>query len=137
MQKDNCLVFKIEEFENDIKSKIDNTIYILYDKNEHKYIIRGKRRDLLIIKSNSYSFNCDYIHDLKLFISYIICSKNKYSFTLLNYNNLSKDSDDITFDFLNKYDKETNEISGYDNQEYNKKKILNYLRIIKNIYNYY
>jgi hypothetical protein len=136
MQKDNCLIFKIEEIEEKTTNK-DNTIYVLYDKNEHKFIIRGKRIDTSHIKSNSYEFDCDYLDELLLFLSYILCRKNTYSFTLLNYNNLSNNSDNITFSFLKKYDKESNEISGYDNQPYDKKIIKNYLKIIKCIYNYY
>ena len=40
-----CLVLKLQEVEEQNSEKIiDSTVYILYDKKEHRYIVRGKRR---------------------------------------------------------------------------------------------
>ena len=136
MSEDNCLVFKIEEVE-ETTTKKDTTLYIFYDKNEHTYILRGKRRDTKNFYSDSYSFNCDSIEDTLLFIDCILCKFGKYSITLLNYNNLDYDSDNITYDFLNMFSTEMNEIVGYDNLKYSKKMFTKYLYLLRKVYNYY
>ena len=38
-----CLVFKLEEFDVD-KEEIDTTLYVLYDKRSHRYLVRGQRK---------------------------------------------------------------------------------------------
>ena len=40
MSKD-CLVLKIEEYDIDNKN-LDTTLFVIYDKKEHQFIIRGK-----------------------------------------------------------------------------------------------
>ena len=40
-----CLVLKIEEYDID-NGNLDTTLFIIYDKKEHKYVIRGKRNSL-------------------------------------------------------------------------------------------
>ena len=37
-----CLVLKIEEYDSETY-ELDTTIFLLYDKKEHQYVIRGKR----------------------------------------------------------------------------------------------
>ena len=38
-----CLVLKLEEVECGTNKK-DTTIYVFYDKEEHKYVVRGQRK---------------------------------------------------------------------------------------------
>lgn len=130
-----CLVLKIEEVECDTK-QIDTTIYILYDKNKHHFVIRGQRKCTPLYKSCSYSFVSEYAHELVDFLQYIICANNMINEVLYNYDNLPNDSNDITFDFLKQYDSGEFEISGYDKHKLSRKKLLNNLRMLRNVFNY-
>jgi hypothetical protein len=131
-----CLVLKLEEY--DIPSNIlDNTLYVIYDKKEKNYIVRGKRFSTLKTPSCSYSFICENTKDLAFFISYIIDYNNNVNEILYNYDNLPYDSKDITFDFLNESDDKNYEISGYNNVIFCKKKLLKNLKMLKNVFNYY
>lgn len=131
-----CLVFKLVEINSDTKD-IDTTLYILYDKNEHKYIIRGQRRWTPRYQTCTYSFNCDFAHDLVDFIDYLICPSNTVNEILYNYNNLPARSDEITYEFLHDYDHRDYEISGYNDTKLRKKRLLRNLRMLRNVYNNY
>ena len=130
------LVLKIVEFDTELK-RPDTTIYVIYDKANHKYIIRGKRRELNVLKSCTYSFNCDSVKDLADFIQFLICSSNKVSYILYNYDNLPTESNEISYEFLAEHDERTYEISGYDNEDLKRNVLLRNLRMLRNIYNYY
>ena len=130
-----CLVFKIEELDN--KNVIDMTAYILYDMKLQLYVIRGQR--IVTEKDNSctYSFNCNSSSDLLEFLDYVIDPAYKINHILYNYDNLPKNSNDITYEFLKKYDHQDYELSGYNNQFYDRYKILLQLKMLRNVYNYY
>ena len=130
-----CLVLKIEEY---VDSVLDTTLFVLYDKNEEKYLIRGKRSSYSGNEPNSYSFNCNYTSELNDFINLVICPKSRLSYTLLNYNDLPCNSENIDYDYLISLDDDKiYEVTGYDNQTYNKKKFLRILRTLKYVFNYY
>jgi hypothetical protein len=131
-----CLVLKIEEYSD---GEIDTTLFVLYDVNESQFVIFGKRSDLLgKPESIPYSFRCTYAQDLADFISFVICKKNKWSYTLYNYDNLPCDSDDITYEYLKDYDGDkAYEISGYDNKNYTRNYLVKSLRMLRNVFNYY
>jgi hypothetical protein len=130
------LVLKIVEYENGNLKKPDTTLYILYDKMEQTYVIRGKRSDK-VIKSCTYSFECKSSKELTEFIDFLICSKNSVSYSLYNYDNLPSTSDEIDFDFLHTYDDICYELSGYDNPNLEKKELRKILRMLRNVFNYY
>lgn len=131
-----CLVLKIEEY---IDGEIDTTLFILYDKNEECYLVRGKRsEDSKKPTSKPYSFQCECASELIDFINFVICKKSKISYTLYNYDDLPNDSDDIDYAYLKELDDDSGyELAGYDNQTYKKKEILQYLRMLRNVFNYY
>jgi hypothetical protein len=131
-----CLVLKIEEISD---GEIDTTLFILYDGIENQYAIFGKRNDIFGRQSRvPYSFKCKYAEDLSDFISFAICKKNKWSYTLYNYDNLPGDSDDITYEFLKELDDDQSyEISGYDNKNYSRNYLVKSLKMLKNVFNYY
>lgn len=131
-----CLVFKLEEVEYNT-NKIDTTLYILYDKVRHVYIVRGRRRWTPMSQSCTYSFECEFAKDLADFIDYVICRGNKVNETLYNYDNLPNDSNEITYEFLHDYDHSDFEISGYDNRKLRRGRLLKNLRMLRNVYNYY
>jgi hypothetical protein len=130
------LVLKIVEHDIDL-NRPDTTLYILYDKKEHKYIIRGKRFETKRVESYSYSFNCEFARDLADFIQFLIDRENDISYILYNYDNLPETSNEIDYDFLYTYDDKKYEISGYDNKKLHRKELVRNLRMLRNIYNYY
>ena len=68
----------------------------------------------------------------------LICKSSKLSFTLYNYNDLPCNSNEIDYEYLKNLDGDHSyELSGYDNERKNKKQIMKYLRILKNVFNYY
>lgn len=130
-----CLVLKIEEY---VDSNLDTTLFVLYDKNEETYLIRGKRSDFNGKEAVSYSFNCYYSKELSDFISFIVCPKSKLSYTLLNYHDLPYDEENIDYNYLNNLDNDKlYEVAGYDNQKYNKKQIMSILKFLKYVFNFY
>jgi hypothetical protein len=131
------LVLKIEEYES-LTSKIDTTLYILFDVRSERYVIRGKRRDTTNIESKPYSFECESADNLAKFIKFILCSDSKLSYVLYNYDNLPIHSGDITYEFLNNYDNnEAYEITAYDVQEFKKQSMVTILNILRSVFNYY
>ena len=132
----NCLVLMIEEY-SPTTSRTDNTVFILYDQKDEQYVIRGKRKDTQKIKGNEYSFNCKNIKSLENFISFIICKKNQWNFTLYNYFDLPYSSESITYDYLSENASSEIELSGYDNKNYSKKELKNLFEILKNVFNNY
>lgn len=131
-----CLVFKIEEVESDT-DKIDTTMYIIYDKKNHNYLIRGRRRWVPGTQPSAYSYECEFASDLADFIQYIVCPENKVNEILYNYNNLPENPNEITFDFLNEHDRSDYEISGYNSKKLNRNRLLRNLRMLRNVSNYY
>ena len=131
-----CLVFKIEEYDTTVK-ELDTTVYILYDKEEHKYVVRGRRRYTPEHPSCTYSFDCEYANDLVDFLRYIICKENTINEVLYNYDNLPASSSEITFEFLQEIDERTYEISGYNGLKCTRKRLLRNLRMLRNVFNYY
>jgi hypothetical protein len=131
-----CLVLKIEEYTN---NSLDTTLFILYDKNEEQYLIRGKRSDILDkTVPISYAFSCKYASELFNFIDFLLCKKSKLNYTLYNYDNLPYIQSEIDYCYLKNLDGDVEyELSGYDNQKKSKKQIMKYLSILKNVFNYY
>jgi hypothetical protein len=127
-----CLVFKIVEFDVDT-AETDTTIYIIYDKKNDNYLIRGKRRDTPKFQSCMYSYECKYASDLAGFIQYLICPDNRVNEILYNYDDLPENPNDITFEYLNEYDYPAYEISGYNNQILNRKTLLKNIRMLRNV----
>ena len=131
-----CLVLKIEERDAD-SGELDTTVYIIYDKKEHNYIIRGQRRALKYSESCTYSFVCKDYKDLADFLSFVICKDNLWTYVLYNYDNLSYDSNDLTYEFLIENESSVYELSGYNDETYSRKNLCKILRMLRNVFNYY
>jgi len=130
-----CLILKIEEY---VDNTLDTTLFVLYDKNEETYLIRGKRSDFNGKEAVSYSFNCYYSKELSDFISFVVCPKSKLSYTLFSYSDLPLDNEEINYNYLNNLDNDKlYEVAGYDNQKYNKKQIVSILKFLKYVFNIY
>jgi len=131
-----CLVLKIEEYHS-CDETLDTTMYILYDKKENNFVIRGKRIESPTNKSCTYSYVCKSVKDLEYFISFVICKKNLWTYVLYSYDNLPPDSYDITYESFVEYDSEFYQISAYDKLAYNQKDIIKKLSMLKNVSNSY
>jgi hypothetical protein len=131
-----CLVLKIEERETDVEL-LDTTIYVIYDKKDHNYVVRGKRRATEIADSCTYSFVCNDSRDLADFLSFVVCKNNLWTYVLYNYDNLPYDSNDITYEFLKEYESNVYELAGYNNLDYSRKRLCSILRMLRNVFNYY
>ena len=130
-----CLILKIQEF---IDNELDTTLFVFYDKNEETYFIRGRRTDTLVLESISYSITCKYSKDVVNFISLVICSKSQISYSLCCYDDLPRDSDVITYTYLDEICSDRSyELSGYDNQKYNRKYLTKIINTLKYVFNYY
>lgn len=130
-----CLVLKIEEY---VDNTLDTRLFVLYDKNEETYLIRGKRSDINGNEPINYSFSCYYTKELSEFISFVLCPKSKISYTLFNYDDLPLDPCEIDYNYLKDLDDDKMyEIAGYDNQKNNKKKLFTILKFLKYVFNYY
>ena len=131
-----CLVLKLEEVEC-VTKKVDTTVFIFYDKKQHNYVIRGQRRWTPTHQSCTYSFVSEDVNHLADFLQYVICKSSTVNEILYNYDNLPVDSNEITFNFLNEYDHDDYEISGYNNEKLGRKRLLKNLRMLRNVFNYY
>ena len=131
-----CLVLKIEERDR-THEKLDMTVYIIYDKKEDNYVIRGKRNVINNIGACTYTIVCKDHIDLADFLSFVICKKNLWTYVLYNYDNLSYDSNDITYEFLKENDSNVYELTGYDCEDYSRKRLCATLRMLRNVFNYY
>ena len=131
-----CLVLKIEE--NDpIKDRVDNTIYILYDTNEQTYVIRGQRECGTARSGCTFSYTCEDENRLVDYLQYVICHESTVNEILYNYDNLPENSNDITFEFLQKYDHSDYEVGGYNDRKLSRARLTKTLRILRNVFNYY
>ena len=130
-----CLVLKIEEYDSETY-ELDTTVFLLYDKKEHHYVIRGKRAVTENHDSCNYSFVCNDYRDLVYFLEFVICKQNLWTYVLYNYDNLPYDSNDITYDFLTDVST-VYELSGYNKQTYSRRKLLANLRMLRSVFNYH
>jgi hypothetical protein len=137
-----CLVLKIEERCRETGDLV-TTFFILYDKKEHHYVIRGKIKDLDSDTSNKkgsiFSFVSRSSVDLEEFLSFSICNQNKLTYVLYTFDDLPFNSNNITYEDLRakQYEKTSYEIAGYENKSYKKKDMLCNLRMLENVFNYY
>jgi hypothetical protein len=133
------LVLKIQEVEQ--SGLVDTTLYVLYDQSTHRFVIRGKRRDVHENDACTYSFECEFAHELADFIMFVIDRvNNRVSYVLYNYNNLPLTSNKITYEFFSEYDTPTcdnvtYEIAGYDNLKLKRKELERNLRMLRNVFN--
>jgi hypothetical protein len=131
-----CLVLKIEERDS-TSGELDMTVYIIYDKKYRNYVVRGKRSVVNNTDACTYSFVCKDHIDLADFLSFVICNKNLWTYVLYNYDNLSYDSNDITYEFLKENESNVYELTGYNYENYSRKRLCRTLRMLRNVFNYY
>ena len=131
-----CLVLKIEE-RDQVTEELDTTVYVIYDKGNHNYVVRGKRVECKNGESCTYSFVCKDYRDLADFLSFVMCKNNLWTYVLYNYDNLPYDSNDITYECLKECESNVYELAGYNNLDYSRKRLCSILRMLRNVFNYY
>ena len=136
-----CIVLHIEEYDNDT-NKIDSSIFILYDVNKRKFIIRGKRGNFgekpTVYTTYPYSFTSKKKSRVIEFLKLMLDTKNNYiNITLFNYDNLPATSNEITYRFLNKNVDKRYEMTGYDKFCVTDFSLRNILNVLKSVYNNY
>lgn len=131
-----CLVLKLEEFERNTDN-IDNTIYILYDTNKERYIVRGTRSGGVSNTQNDFSYECENVDSLIVFLRYAIGKYNMVSESLYNFPEMYVESNNITFDYLCERSRESEEISGYMISRIKKSRLKKLLIMLRDLGNYY
>ena len=130
------LVLKITERFMDTTNSIDNIIYIFFDINEDRYHLRCKRFDI-VQDCLPYSFCCDNPHDLFDFINFIIPPGTQVMYDFITYKSMALSSNDVTYSYLEENYDYKNEIVGYYPKKIKRRRLLNILRMLRNIYNDY
>jgi hypothetical protein len=135
LQMDTNLILCIEEIDKkNILHPIDNRIFIGWDISCNSYYIRGKRQDINKKQFVPYAFCCHSTKDLYEILDFIL-GKDLFNIILYNYNNMDNiKSNDLPYEFFEKYIDKSYEIAGYNAIKFNKK-ILKFIRILKNTYN--
>ena len=137
MTTTDCLILKIEEVDIAHDNDIESEIFIIYDKNNNNYIIRGKRVDIGDIHFNTFSFICESVNHLTSFLSFIIDNHNKVIYTLYNHDDLPILSNEIYFETLAKSLTDSHEVVEYEMEDFSNEILRNRVEILKHVYNYY
>lgn len=133
MTPSDCLVLKIEEYCSETKQNIAN-LFVLYDQEIDKFVIRGSNIAKTLYCA-PYSFMADSANDLADFLLFAVDRQNKINCVLYNYDNLPETSDEITYEFLTRYESRDYEIAGYNNVKLTHKYLVKCLRMLRNVYN--
>jgi hypothetical protein len=144
-EQDSCLVLCIEEIDENNKmceiSKIDTRIFVSYNEVANMYVVNGKR-DNILSKNNKnkinfqpFMFCAESSNNVVDFLSLTLDTQSSFSYTLFNYNNLSYDFSENTYDFMHQNMDRRYEIAAYDGVKYNRKRFRQLIRLTKNMYN--
>lgn len=131
-EHNSCLVLCIEEYDN---KSIDTRIFISYNDETKSYIINGKRLDLTEEPYfQPFMFCAKKSSDVLDFLCLSLNTKSTFNYTLFNYNNLSYDINEITYDFMESNIDRRYEIAAYDSVSFSKKNFRQLVRLTKNLY---
>ena len=129
-----CLVLEIYA-NNEIYDE-RKRVYILYDINENKFILRGKQDDTENVTFNSFNFKSRRATNVANFLSLLFHKRSILEVAIYNFTDLPFSSNDITFEML-----ETNAYAEaiYTNDDFplKQQKIRRLLNMLGDIYNDY
>lgn len=141
-EQDSCLVVCIEERDIlDDYDTIDTRVFISYNEVSNVYVINGKRDDIFSKKGKNKSnfqpfmFCANSSADVADFLALTLNTKGKFSYTLFNYNNLSYDMSENTYEFMHQNMDNRYQIAAYDGVEYERKRFRQLIRMTKTMYN--
>jgi hypothetical protein len=136
-QTDSYVVLCIEERDDDPENydQIWSRLFLAYDAEQETYVVYGKRL------SNSldyepYFFRAENASQMYKFVQFVIGKESICSYTLYNYNNMSRDLEDSDYNFMETNMLQNYEMAAYDSIVIKKKKFKNMMSILKNTYNY-
>jgi len=121
---------------NTTEGNIDDTVlFIGWDSDNKDYFVKGsKQKD----DSVPFAFHCDSSHDLYDFIELLLNKKGVITLSYYNYNNiysLDKDSE-LTYEFFESNMDSNYELFNISFTRFDRMKMVNSLRMLKNIYNW-
>ena len=137
LQMDTQLILCIEECEPEgYPTSVDTRLFIGWDPKYKDYFVRGRRDDTTRSNCVPYAFHCETAKKLYDFIK-ITMGDSRVNYILYNFNNKTLMSlTDITYEFLEENMDKNYEVAGYDDSGMTRSKILRYLRVLKNTYNW-
>ncbi len=89
-----CLVLQI--FANNDIPEFSTKIFIWYDKNQHRFFLRGKNYE----SENTFNFKSKKSRHIADFLTLILDKRSFIEVEMYNFTELPEDSNDITFEFL-------------------------------------
>lgn len=128
------LVIKLEEI-NTKTYELENSFFVLYDNIQHKFILKGKKRDVDNIIAYTYSFDCWSINALIDFILYVTSKTSVINEILYNYNGLQPDLNNLEYSFLYNLEKADYEISRHNCQKISQKNLQKLFGVLQNVFN--
>ena len=131
LQMDTQLILCFEERDDDnATSPIDTRLFIGWSRDNY-FFVRGKRQDYIMGRYVPFVFHTDSVKDLCNFIELTIGLSNM-NIILYNFNNIIDLKDkELTYEFFDEQLDKNYEICAYDKIRLTKKKLINYLRILK------
>ena len=139
LQMDTEFILCIEEHTDDdvIDNSIDTRLFIGYSSRDDDFYVRGKRQDIGSREFVPYAFRCVSSNDLYDFIEFALGNCKRASVVLYNFNNLDGFKDDeLTYDFFERTMDRNYEVAAYDGVKLKRGKIIKYLRMLRNMYNW-
>jgi hypothetical protein len=141
-EQDSCLVLCIEERDDpEVFESIDTRVFVSYNEITKMYVVNGKRLDVFSKRGRNrtnfkpFMFCADTSNDVSEFLGLTLNTKEQFSYTFYNYNNLSYDSSENTYSFMEENMDKRYLIAAYDNVEYNKRKFRKLVNMTKKMYN--
>jgi len=128
------LTLKLEEI-NNTTNELENSIFVIYDHVQSKFILKGKKKDMNNVLAYTYSFDCYSVSSLIEFILYVTSKSNVTTEILYNFNGISDDLNNTDYSSLYNLENIDYEISRHNNQVLSTKKLEKILGILQNVFN--
>ena len=136
LQMETIFVLCIEELDRtNYYSPIDTRLFIGWDENTNDFFIRGRRQDIENSDFVPFAFHCKSSHEVYDFIKFTM--SNRVNVILYNFNNTNgMQTDELSYEFFESQTDKNYEISGYNDIKLKRSRIVKYLRILQNTYNW-
>ena len=126
-----CLVLQIN---NNSSDDLNVNVFIIYDINSKLFVICGKRDGGVEFNYKSYS-----VKSTETFLYFIFSNKRYLNYSISNHSELPASHEEITYDYLNESLFENVYEIAYisDDLMYSTSEIKKFLKMLKNVFNYY
>ena len=120
LQFNSQLIWCIEEVDDfEDKQEVNNILFIGYNQEDKKFVLRGKRNSGVENNYVPYAFNNLSRSRVKKIVKMIMGSNDTLKFTLYNYNNIEIDINNLTYDFFYEYMHDDYALVSYHGQQIN------------------